>query len=99
MESRAQIIAYIGSGAVLAGLVFMMSVVAVPLIIDRQVSVLQAIWVSMKATFWNLPAMLVWSALIVALTALGFLTLLLGMVFVAPLLGHATWHAYRDLVE
>lgn len=99
MESRAQIIAYIGSGAVLAGLVFMMSVVAVPLIIDRQVSVLQAIWVSMKATFWNLPAMLVWSALIVVLTALGFLTMLIGMVFVAPLLGHATWHAYRDLVE
>jgi uncharacterized membrane protein len=43
--------------------------------------------------------MLIWSALIVALTAFGFVTLLLGMVVVAPLLGHASWHAYRDLIE
>jgi len=40
----------------------------------------------------------VWAVLIVALTVLGFVTLLVGMVFVAPLLGYATWHAYRDLV-
>jgi uncharacterized membrane protein len=97
--SRTQIIAYVGSGAVLAALVFTLSVVAVPLIIDRHASVMAAIGVSAKATFWNLPAMLVWSAFIVALTALGFLTMLLGMIVVAPLLGHATWHAYRDLVE
>jgi uncharacterized membrane protein len=97
--SRAELIGYVGSGAVLAGLVFAMSVVAVPLIIDRRARVTDAIWVSIKATLWNLPAMLVWSALIVALTAFGFLTMLLGMVLVAPLLGHATWYAYRDLVE
>jgi uncharacterized membrane protein len=42
--------------------------------------------------------MLVWSALIVALTALGFATFLIGMIVVAPILGHATWHAYRDLI-
>jgi uncharacterized membrane protein len=40
--------------------------------------------------------MTVWSALIVALTALGFATGMLGFVVVVPLLGHATWHAYRD---
>jgi len=97
--SRAEIIAYVSSGAVLAGLVFAMSIVAVPLIIDRNASVTEAIWASLRATFWNLPAMLVWSTLIVTLTALGFATLLVGMIFVAPLLGHATWHAYRDLVE
>jgi uncharacterized membrane protein len=45
-----------------------------------------------------MPAMLVWSALIVTLTAFGFMTLLLGMVVIAPLLGHASWHAYRDLI-
>lgn len=94
-----QLLAYIASGAVLAGIVFTLSVVAVPLIIDRRASALEAMWVSVKATFWNLPAMLIWSTLIVALTALGFLTMLLGMVVVAPLLGHATWHAYRDLVQ
>ena len=48
--------------------------------------------------FANLPAMIVWALLIVGLTAVGFLTLLVGMVVVAPLLGYATWHAYRDLI-
>jgi uncharacterized membrane protein len=42
--------------------------------------------------------MLLWAALIVGITAIGFLTLLIGMVVIAPLLGYATWHAYRDLV-
>lgn len=96
--SRPQILAYVGSGAVLAALVFTLSVVAVPLIIDRHASALDAMWISIKATFWNLPAMFVWAGLIVALTALGFVTFLVGMIVVAPILGHATWHAYRDLV-
>jgi uncharacterized membrane protein len=96
--SRAQLLAYVGSGAVLAAAVFTMSVVAVPLIIERHASAADAIWISMKATFANLPAMVVWAALIVALTAFGFVTLLVGMIIVAPLLGHATWHAYRDVV-
>jgi uncharacterized membrane protein len=96
--SRAQVLAYIASGAVLAAFVFTVSVVAVPLIIDRHVSAVDAMWVSTNATFSNLPAMMLWSALIVALTAFGFLTFLIGMVVAAPLLGHATWHAYRDLI-
>jgi uncharacterized membrane protein len=96
--NRSQILAYVGSGAVLAAIVFTLSVVAVPLIIDRHASAAEAMWASVKATLWNLPAMLIWGALIVALTALGFITLLLGMIVVAPLLGHATWHAYKDLV-
>jgi uncharacterized membrane protein len=47
----------------------------------------------------NPLAMLVWAALIVSLTAIGFATLLFGMIVLIPLLGHATWHAYRDLVR
>ncbi len=96
--NRAQVLAYIGSGAMLAAIVFTTSVVAVPLIIDRHASAVDAIWISIQTTFWNLPAMIVWSALIVALTALGFATLLVGMIVVAPILGHATWHAYRNLI-
>ena len=96
--SRPQILAYIGSGAVLAAIVFALSVVAVPLIIDRHASALDAMWISIKVTFWNLPAMIVWAALIVVLTMIGFAPFLFGMIVVAPLLGHATWHAYRDLV-
>jgi uncharacterized membrane protein len=94
----AQVLGYIGSGAVLAALVFSMSVVAVPLMIDRHASASDAIRASARASFANLPAMLLWSALIVAVTAIGFVTLLVGMVVVAPLLGYATWHAYRDLI-
>jgi uncharacterized membrane protein len=96
--SRPQLLSYIGSGAVLAAIVFTLSVVAVPLIIDRHASALDAMWISAKATFRNLPAMVVWSALIVGLTALGFVPFLFGMIVVAPVLGHATWHAYRDLI-
>lgn len=97
--SRPQLLGYIACGAVLAAIVFTLSVVAVPLIIDRQASALDGIWASIKVTFANIPAMLVWAAFIVLLTALGFVTFLVGMVIVAPLLGHATWHAYRDLVR
>ena len=96
--SMGQLLGYVGCGAVLAAFVFSVSVVAVPLIIDRHASATDAIRVSLRAAFANLPALFVWSALIVAVTAIGFVTLLVGMVFVAPLLGYATWHAYRDLV-
>jgi len=61
----AQILGYVGCGAVLAGIVFVMSVVAVPLIIDRHASASDAIRASLRATLFNLPAMLVWAVLIV----------------------------------
>lgn len=96
--STREVVAYFSSGAIFAVAVFVLSVVAVPLIIDRHATASEAMWASLKATLRNIPAMIVWAALIVALTALGFVTLLLGMIVVAPLLGHATWHAYRDLV-
>jgi uncharacterized membrane protein len=96
--NSAQILGYVGCGAVLAAIVFAVSVVTVPLIIDRHTSAADAIRASLRASALNLPAMLVWAALIVGLTMLGFVTLLAGMVIVAPLLGYATWHAYRDLV-
>jgi uncharacterized membrane protein len=96
--SRPEVLAYVGSGAIVAAVAFTLSVVSVPLIIDRHASALDAMWISVQSTFWNLPAMIVWSALIVALTALGFATFLVGMIVVAPILGHATWHAYRDLI-
>ena len=65
---------------------------------QRHASALDAMWISAKVTFWNLPAMLIWAGLIVVLTAIGFAPFLFGMIVIAPILGHATWHAYRDLV-
>jgi len=96
--SAREVLAYFSSGAIFAVAVFVLSVVAVPLIIDRHATASEAMWASVKACVHNIPAMVVWAALIVSLTALGFVTLLLGMIVIAPLLGHATWHAYRDLV-
>jgi uncharacterized membrane protein len=96
--NAAQMLGYVGAGAILAAFVFTVSVVAVPLLIDRHATAGEAIRASARATVANLPAMLVWSALIVVVTAIGFVTLLVGMVIIAPLLGYATWHAYRDLV-
>ena len=82
-----------------AAWVFAVSVVSVPLIIDRNTTALEATRTSLRVAVTDLPAMIVWGAFIVALVALGFATFLIGMVIVFPLLGHATWHAYRDLVE
>lgn len=96
--SAPQALGYLGCGAVLAVIVFAVSVVSVPLIVDRHATASEAIRASLRATLGNLPAMLLWAVLIVAITALGFATLLAGMVIVAPLLGYATWHAYRDLI-
>jgi uncharacterized membrane protein len=96
--SGSQLLGYIACGAVLAAIVFAVSVVAVPLMIDRHARAVDAIRASIRATLTNLPSMLVWAGLIVCVTAIGFATFLVGMVVVAPLLGYATWHAYRDLV-
>ncbi|HEY1889010.1 MAG TPA: DUF2189 domain-containing protein [Steroidobacteraceae bacterium] len=96
--STREVIAYFSSGAIFAIAVFVLSVVSVPLIIDRHATASEAMWASVKASVHNVPAMIVWAALIVGLTALGFATFLFGMIVVAPLLGHATWHAYRDLI-
>jgi uncharacterized membrane protein len=98
MLTPSQVLGYLACGGVLAAVVFAVSVVAVPLIIDRHASASDAIRASLRVTIANLPAMLLWAILIVGLTAIGFLTALVGMVVVAPLLGYATWHAYRDLV-
>lgn len=85
-------------GLVFATLVFAISVVSVPLILDRGGDTLMAIFASVRALLASPLAMGVWALLIVTLIgaslALGFWPL----VITAPLIGHATWHAYRDLV-
>lgn len=93
------LMAYLLVGAVLAAAVYALSAVAVPMIMDRPVTASTAMMTSLRAVAMNLPAMLLWAVLIVALTAIGFATYLLGLVIVLPLLGHASWHAYKDLVR
>src|ERR1700677_138935 len=97
--NRSQVIAYVAVGGLLAAAVFAVSVVSIPLMIDRQGAAAQALRTSGPGGVWKLPGMIVWSALITILTAIGYAPLLGGLLIVAPLLGHATWHAYRELVR
>ena len=86
-------------GGLLAAPIFASSVIAMPLLLDRRVDVLQAVLTSWQAVLTNPVPLVFWAALIMLLTLLGLGTLLLGLVVVLPLLGHASWHAYRDLVD
>jgi uncharacterized membrane protein len=97
--NREQVVAYFAVGGSLAALVFVLSVVSVPLIIDKGATVGQAMAASIQVAFSNIPAMILWSGLILVLTVAGYAPLLLGLVIIGPLLGHATWHAYKDLVR
>jgi uncharacterized membrane protein len=93
------VIAYVALGGLLAALVFAMSVISVPMLVDREVDVFTAIATSVKAVKRNLAAMALWAALLVALMAIGFATLLLGMIVLLPWAAYASWHAYRDLAQ
>jgi uncharacterized membrane protein len=86
-------------GAVLASLVFAISVVSIPMLLDRQIDIVTAVVTSVTAVKANLGTMLLWAALIVIFTGVGIVTFFLGLIITMPLIGHATWYAYRDLVE
>jgi uncharacterized membrane protein len=86
-------------GAVIATLAFTISAFSFPMLLDRPVDVVTAILVSARAVRANWRVMFGWAALIVLLTGVGFVTLFLGLAVVMPLLGHASWHAYRDVIE
>lgn len=93
------VIAYLFFGAILAVLVFALSAVSPPMMMDRPVDTVTAIMTSLWAVWRNPLPMLAWAVLIGALTLLGVLTAFIGLVVLFPVLGHASWHAYRDLVE
>ncbi|MAT95327.1 MAG: hypothetical protein CME59_22375 [Halioglobus sp.] len=97
--SANQLFAYGVVGLVLAGAVFTLSVVTVPMIVDRHVDAATAMRMSLRVTLRDLPVMLVWALLIALLVAAGFATGLIGMIVIFPLLAHATWRAYTELVE
>lgn len=93
------LLAYAAAGAGLALLVFATSVVSLPMLLDREkMDVVSAMIVSFNVLRSNFRPMLVWAAIIVAFTALGFASLYLGLIVALPVIGHATWHAYRETV-
>lgn len=86
-------------GGLMAAPLFASSVVAMPLLLDRRADVLQAVLTSWQAVLRNPAPLALWAALIMGLTLLGMATLLAGLIVTLPWLGHASWHAYRALVD
>jgi uncharacterized membrane protein len=87
------------AGFVFAAVVLSISVVSFPLLLDRNVGVRRAIETSVKAVVKNPVTMAMWGGIIVAGLAIGFLLLFVGLAVTVPVLGHATWHLYRKVVE
>jgi uncharacterized membrane protein len=90
---------WLALGGVLAAPVFASSVVALPLLLDRRVGVMTAVLASWRVVMHAPAALALWAALLMGLTLLGMAAALLGLVVVVPWLAHASWHAYRDLVD
>jgi uncharacterized membrane protein len=85
-------------GAGLAAIAFAISAVSVPMLLDRDVDAVSAILTSIEAVRQNWKPMALWAVLIAFFTLAGLATFCLGLAVTMPLIGHATWHAYRDLV-
>ncbi|MFG6447327.1 DUF2189 domain-containing protein [Roseateles sp. BYS180W] len=90
---------WLALGALLAAPVFASSVVAVPLLMDQRLRVLAAVFASWRVVMEHPAPCALWAFLIMALVGLGMATAMLGLVVILPWLGHASWHAYRDLVR
>ena len=86
-------------GGMIAFAVFAVSAISVPLLYHRDIDFMSAVLTSLNAIRINIRPMIVWAWLIALFTVFGMASLTLGMVIVFPLVGHATWHAYRDIVE
>lgn len=96
--SPAFLLTGIAVGALIAAFTFAISAITVPMLMDRQVDVFTAMQTSLHAVRTNWQAMALWACLIVMFVGVGLATFYLGLIVAMPLVGHATWHAYRDLV-
>lgn len=88
----------LGVGAVLAFLLFSLTVISLPLVLDREVDFVTAMLTSLQAVRQNLCVMLVWAMIIAVLSLIALLPWFLGLMIVLPILGHATWHLYRRVI-
>jgi uncharacterized membrane protein len=85
-------------GAVFAAIAFMCAAVSMPMMLDQRVDVVEAVFTSIRAVLRNPGTMALWAGLIAVFTQAGLATLFIGLSVTLPLIGHATWHAYRAAV-
>jgi uncharacterized membrane protein len=88
-----------GVGFLFAAVALCVSVVAFPLMLDRHATAIDAIRTSLQAVMKNPMIMAVWGLIVAVLLAVGSLPFFVGLAVVLPVLGHATWHLYRKVVE
>lgn len=86
-------------GGLGAALCFGLTVVSVPLMLDREIPTRPAMQASIRAVGENPVTMAIWATLIVIATGLSVMTMMLGFIILYPLMGHASWHVYRDLID
>ena len=86
-------------GAVLAALVFTISAISVPLLMTRRIDAVSAMAASVACVRLNPKPMALWAGLIAGIMVFGVASLFAGLVVAFPLIGHATWHAFRQLVR
>lgn len=88
-----------GVGFIFAVVSFTISVVSVPLLLDRDVGLATAVLTSVNAVLANPVTMALWGLIVVGALIIGSLPFLFGLAVVFPVLGHSTWHLYRKVVE
>lgn len=90
---------WLALGGVMAAPMFASAAISMPLLLDRRVTVYHAVVTSWQTVLANPVPMAFWAFLIMGFTLLGLGSLLVGLIFVVPMLGHGSWHAYRALVD
>jgi len=98
-EGWSLIIIGCGAGFLFAVVALCVSVVSFPLMLDRHATAIDAIRTSIRAVMANPVAMAEWGVIVAALLVIGSLPAFIGLAVVLPVLGHATWHLYRKVVE
>ncbi len=86
-------------GAVFAAGIFFVGAFAMPMMIDRKSALVPSLITSAYAVIHNRNAMILWAAMIVIFTGIGLITAGIGLIFTLPLIGHATWHAYKQVMS
>jgi uncharacterized membrane protein len=86
-------------GGLYAAVTFAITVVTMPLLVDRDVNSRVALQTSISTVSENPVTMVVWAMVIMALTFVSLVTGMLGFLLLYPLMGHASWHVYRELVD
>lgn len=86
-------------GAVFAAVVFCVGAFSIPMMMDRDVDAVTAVITSVCAVLRNKTTMLLWGLMVVAGILLGLLAGVIGLAITLPVIGHATWHAYREVID